>query len=81
MNDSLLQQVRNEAETFGFNSWLFLAQAVSAITIALPILVTIYCLRCHRAHPQLPMWLLLTWLVPVIGPVCTFVALRPRAAS
>ena len=72
----------NIAEQFGLNVWLLLAQlfafAMAVAALALPIFATIYCLRHHRSDRRLPLWLLLTWLVPIAGPLCTLAALRRR---
>jgi hypothetical protein len=86
MNDPLSQSTRDVVVHFGFNWWVFLSQlfafAMIVAAIGLPIFTTIYCLRDHRSDSRLPGWLLLTWLVPIAGPLCAFAALkRGRAAE
>ncbi len=77
-----LHLIADVVEQLDFNWWLALSQLFSfVIVIAVPglaIFATIYCLRHHRSDSRLPLWLLLTWLVPIAGPLCTFGALRRR---
>jgi hypothetical protein len=83
MNDNLSQQARNAADQFGLNWWMLGSQVFSLIIViaalGLPIFTTIYCLRHYRSDSRLPLWLLLVWLVPIAGPICTFAALRRPA--
>ena len=85
MNDNLSKQTHDIAETFGFSWWYFFAQIVSlAVVVAaigLPIAATIFCLRHHRSDTRLPLWLLLVWLVPIAGPLCTLIALRRQPST
>ncbi len=85
MNDNLSTDVQNAAEQFGFNWWLLFTQVFSfalfLATIGLPLAATIHCLRYHRTNSSLPLWLLLTWLIPIVGPLCTFAALRRQPTT
>ncbi len=58
-----------------------LGLVVTVLAIVLPITTTIYCIRRHRDDFQLPMWLMLTWLVPIAGAIATRITLgmRPRS--
>ncbi|WP_083805242.1 PLDc N-terminal domain-containing protein [Chthoniobacter flavus] len=80
MNDDLSHSTQNVTEQFGVNGWVLFSQLFSLVIVpaalVLSIFATIYCLRHHRSDRRLPLWLLLTWLVPIVGPLCTFVALR-----
>lgn len=80
MNQNLPQQSQVITETFGLNGWVLASQIVAILIlvagIALPIAATVICLRHHRSDPRLPLWLLLVWLVPIAGPLCTLIALR-----
>ena len=80
MNDHLSSGTQDVAQQFGVNGWVLFSQLIPLVVVpvalVLSIFATIYCLRYHRTDSRLPQWLLLTWLVPIAGSLCTFVALR-----
>jgi hypothetical protein len=67
-------------ETVAPNGWVWASQIVALLIlvagIALPIVASVICLRHHRADTRLPLWLILVWLVPIAGPLCTLIGLR-----
>lgn len=86
MNDNLSSTTQSLTEQFGVNGWVLFSQlsllVIVLAALVLPIFATIHCLRHHRSDSRLPLWLLLTWLVPIAGPLCTFAALRgPRTTE
>jgi len=80
MNRIPFAEATDLTRQFGLSWPLFLAQLLPLITVVvalvLAISTTIVCLRHHRSDSRLPLWLLLIWLVPIVGPICTRVALR-----
>jgi Phospholipase_D-nuclease N-terminal len=81
MNNPLLQQAQDVFGQFGMNGWLLTSQILTLAALGLPIVATVYCLRRHRSDRRLPVWLLLIWLVPIAGPLCTLLVLRKRAPN
>ena len=78
MNNDLLQQTRDTSAQFGSNGWLLATQLIALLIAVLTISVTVYGLRHHRSNSQLPIWLLLAWLIPIVGPICAYYALRAQ---
>lgn len=85
MNQNLPQSSQVISETFAPDGWLLTSQIVAVLIfvagIALPIAATVIVLRHHRSDPRLPLWLLLVWLVPIAGALCTLIALRRPSVS
>jgi len=85
MNNIPFAEATDLSDQFGLNWPVFLAQLfpliILVVALGLAISTTIVCLRRHRSDSRLPLWLLLTWLVPIAGPICTRVALRPGIPS
>jgi hypothetical protein len=81
MNTVSPNPVDDIAQQFGIDWWKFSMQmlclvAVLAVVFAPPIFVSRFCVRYHRTDSRLPVWLLFVWLVPIFGPIFTFLALR-----
>ena len=61
-------------EQFGFSWNLVLAQIVFlllgvAVLIVLPLAVTLSCVRRFRGDGRLGLWLVIVWLIPILGPL------------
>jgi len=67
---------------FGISWPILLAQAVSFVMlivalIVLPVRATFASLKAYTGV-ELPLWILICWLLPVVGPVVTLSAIRQR---
>jgi hypothetical protein len=61
-------------EQFGISWSLLLAQVVSllfgaAVLIGLPLVITLSCVRRFRGDGRLALWLVIVWLIPILGPL------------
>jgi hypothetical protein len=61
-------------EQFGLSWGLVLAQVCFilfgiAVLIGLPLIVTLSCVRRFRGDGRLAPWLVIVWLIPILGPL------------
>jgi hypothetical protein len=75
-------------QQFGFSWGLALSQVFAilfgiVVLIALPLVVTLSCVRTFRGDGRFALWLVIVWLMPILGPFFGFWVARafltPRA--
>jgi hypothetical protein len=75
---------------FGASWYLLLAQGVGilfgvAVLIVWPLVVTLSGVRRYRGDGRFALWLVIVWLIPVLGPLLGLAAagpfLTPRSAG
>ena len=68
-------------QQFGFEPSKFFVQlAIFIVAVWLAIRATIRAIQAYTGI-EVPLWILISWLIPIIGPITTLLVIRSRRAN